>query len=1064
MNIIPISKFQEQFWYLHKLAPKSAAYNIPLVFELDKLPNIILLEKAISIIIERHDVLRSNFRWHNFSLTQIIKQSDAFMFSIELQSFNQYSSGIGVPQEVLEEVNKPFQLDNSPLLRVKIFEYQNIIFLSFVFHHIIIDIHSKIIFESELTEIYNSLLSGKTPRLNTAYKQYQEYCTFSNEWLESKEAQMLIKDWLLDLPSVNSLVNLPNDYPRPKINMLEGNRIYFKLSEHLSTRIKESSNHAVTKDFVFLLSCYTILLFKLSQQDIIVIGVPLSNRRQKEYEYTFGVFVNSLPIAIDFSLMKNFSDVIKQVRQKLLFAHRKQEIPFVSIAQSSQNRNTSHNPYFQTGFAFEPRMCLELEGVKTKSISVERSGSQLDLFLTFWEENEQYNGFWEYSTNLFKRSTIDRFHQQFLNICEDASNNLEYDIRSKNILTILDYTILNQFNNSEIFIAQNSILDLIHKQTIKYSNKTAINCGNESITFEAFAQKTDQLVYSLKERYIKPNDIIGICMDRSINMLITMHAVLKLGATFLPLDPDFPFNRICYMLEDSGAILLISDENNVNRFTDWKLETITYNSIVTPCKSPSKGVVKAKINTNSNAYMMYTSGSTGKPKGIKIHHEALLNFILSMSKIPGFSSQDTLLSTTTPSFDISILEYFLPLANGGTLILAQKQDVMDGDRLIKLIDKHNVSFFQATPERWKMLIKNRWHGNMELKALCGGERLTSNLVNELLPKVSELWNMYGPTETTIWSTCARINSAEQPITVGQPIDNTKIRIISKENIYLPVGCTGEVCIGGKGVAKGYHNRTELSSEKFVTNADKEVYYRTGDLGRIRSDLNLEIFGRMDNQIKLRGYRIEPGEIEQALCSLTEIHEAVIKIHKTDENDQRLIAFIVPNEMEKLTAKYISSILRKKVPDYMVPSIYQVESDFPKTPNGKIDRDILKYQDDKILRSIHSVNANNDQKSDHSEIEKTIQTIWEKHLNITHADIHENLFDLGGTSITMMQIASEINETFSTVVNIVEFFDKPNIKAFSAYMNNLTKTINLVPSKNIGKDKRYESGIRRKRIN
>jgi acyl carrier protein len=260
-----------------------------------------------------------------------------------------------------------------------------------------------------------------------------------------------------------------------------------------------------------------------------------------------------------------------------------------------------------------------------------------------------------------------------------------------------------------------------------------------------------------------------------------------------------------------------------------------------------------------------------------------------------------------------------------------------------------------------------------------------------------------------------------------------------------------------------HIRKNLSAEKFVTDTDKEVYYRTGDLDRIRSDLNLEIFGRIDNQIKLRGYRIEPGEIEKALCSLTEIHEAVVKIHKSDENNQRLIAFIVPIKMKQLTAKYISSILRKKVPDYMVPSIYQAESDFPKTPNGKIDRKILKYQDDKILKSIHSINTNDNKKSDHSEIEKTIQTIWEKHLNITHADIHENLFDLGGTSITMMQIASEINETYDTMLDIVEFFDKPNIKAISTYVNNRTKTIDLVQSKNIGKDKSHELGNKRKRM-
>ena len=412
------------------------------------------------------------------------------------------------------------------------------------------------------------------------------------------------------------------------------------------------------------------------------------------------------------------------------------------------------------------------------------------------------------------------------------------------------------------------------------------------------------------------------------------------------MDPSFPDDRIRYMFEDSGARVLISQSSLKDKFqsfgkisivlTDYDREKIGKKSTHKPSLT---------ITPHSLAYIIYTSGSTGKPKGVKVHHQSVVNLIESMSNVPGVKADDKLLAVVTLSFDMSVYELYVPLSKGATIVIASSQETKDGQALMDLIEKHDISMLQATPSLWNILLNSGWKGKKDLRAFCGGEALTKNMVRQILPKVSEFWNCYGPTETTVYSTCIRVTDPEAPIVIGKPINNTKIYILDKSNNQLPVGLTGEVCIGGLGVTKGYNNQPELTAEKFFTYKNGEVIYKTGDLGRFLEDGNVELFGRMDNQIKLRGFRIEPGEVESLLSHMTGVREAVVKLHKFEEGDERIVAFLNADLSFDMTSSDISNSLSQHLPAYMIPSFYQISDGFPRLPNGKINKKALVFESD-----------------------------------------------------------------------------------------------------------------------
>jgi len=489
------------------------------------------------------------------------------------------------------------------------------------------------------------------------------------------------------------------------------------------------------------------------------------------------------------------------------------------------------------------------------------------------------------------------------------------------------------------------------------------------------------------------------------------------------MDPSFPDDRLIYMFEDSGADILITQNSLKSKFVGISAEKRMIlldaeRGKIDRCDSNNPDVV---ISNQSLAYLIYTSGSTGKPKGVKVHHQAVVNFLLSMKDTPGLTGEDRLLAVTTLSFDISVLELFLPISNGAQVVMASSENIIDGHALYKLLEKYDITVMQATPATWNLMIADGWTGKKNLKALSGGEAIVPSLVKELLARVGTLWNMYGPTETTVWSTCYRITDPEAPIIVGKPINNTTVHILDKNNKELPLGVIGEVAIGGLGVTKGYHNRPELNAEKFLQLDSKGLIYKTGDLGRFLYDGNIELFGRIDNQVKLRGFRIELGEIENQLNKIPEISDAVVKLCEIEENDLRLIAFVVPDARAELSkAKIIESISRE-LPSYMHPSLFQICKELPRLPNRKVDRKALKFNQSDLLDSEIETNETL------SPMESAIYDIWCKILKHENISINDNFFDLGGDSLKAVTMISRIRSEFNVNLPLKIFLKAPRVK-------------------------------------
>lgn len=1029
-NTFPVSKFQEQFWVLNMMAPESAAYNIPLVFKADNSFDQDIFLESVNKVIERHEILRTGFEIIDGQLSQVVYSfSDKYVHLNEVE-LPTNSSEDNMPIEILEEVNKPFSMDKPPLLRLTAFKRNNSIFIVIVFHHIVIDLRSKGIFSDELSKIYNSIKSGQELELEPVKQQYKDFSSWANNWLQEDKAQKLIAQWKKELLYPTHILNLPTELERPKYSKLEGKRKYFEISPLISEQIITISKENSITPFTFLLSSYTIFLHKITGQQEIVVGVPLSNRVQEEFKNTFGAFVNSTPISIEIDDRSTIKELVGQVRKKLLLAHRKQEVPFTSIVESFDiKRSPAYNVMYQTGFTFEPPMELAIGDQQLKSIPINRSGSQLDMYLTLWEDDNTFKGFWEYSTDLYSEESIQSYIDIFENLCNKLTYSFGEPINSIVLSSKSDTLQKKVFNQTDCVIPQKTIIELFEEQVEIRPEKQALICGPSSITYLELHNKISQLSSFLLQNGYGKGQVIGVCMERSIDMVTCLLAIMKAGATYLPLDPDFPDDRLNYMLEDSAATLLLTQSELKSKFNNIKIPTKLVDKKIDELADSNEIPSTVSIAMDSFAYILYTSGSTGKPKGVKIHHEALTNFLLSMAKTPGFNDSDVLLSVTTISFDISVLELFLPLIKGGQVILAESEDMLDGAKLINLINEYNVSYFQATPGRWSLLIQNGWQGKKNFKALVGGEPLPPPLIDDLLPRVSELWNMYGPTETTVWSTCKQITNSSLPILVGKPIDNTEIIIVSDEGTELALGSIGEVLIGGKGVAKGYYNREELTKEKFITDKNGALFYKTGDRGRIRSDLELELYGRIDNQIKIRGYRVELSEIENYISKIDGVEESVVKLHSFSDLDKRLIAFLHTNNSFNSNKESILSFLRKNLPEYMVPSSYYVETQFPRTPNGKIDRKKLQVSENELR--IDDATISLQQEDGMNEIEKNIATIWQKHLNLDSIRPTDNFFDIGGTSLTLAGVVSDINKLLGKNIDMVEFFSHTTIKSISS---------------------------------
>jgi amino acid adenylation domain-containing protein len=1036
---LPVSFDQKRLWIIHQMDPNNPAYNIPFTYRLKGKLNVDIFVRSLKILFDRQAILRSSIRSVNGEPWCFIHKFENIPITLlDYRSFIPEEAELKIQNFFTRESRNIIDIENGPLFRLYLVKIRDNEFIFHItVHHLVFDGWSWGIFAGELRQIYNDLLNNREISLGSLPFQYYDIANWQKKNITEDNLRDSIIYWKTQLKDHPSEINFPFDSARNKTLSGFGGREPLKLSADLSGKIRTLSQKENSTIFMTLLAVFGLLLNKYSGDDDICIGAPTANRGNSKIEEIIGLFVNTIILRLRFDNSQSFKDLLHSTRKTTLEALAHHDLPFEKLVEMLQpERIINVNPITQILFAYQntPRPHLDLEGIIPERVLIKDTVSPFDLTFYAWENAGVIEGEIEFNSDLLEHETIIRLKDNFICLLESVIENPDQKISEIAIISENDKKKLDEFNSTEVSIPDCLAQDFFEKQVRLTPEKTAVISKSQSLTYLELDEKANKLSRHLIHLGVVPGDAVGVCIERSTEMVISVLGILKAGCYYLPLDPTFPAERLSYMFEDSGTKVLISQRSLKNKFGYFtNASFVIIDDIRSLMNTYPADKPDIKSDPQAPAYIIYTSGSTGKPKGVKVHHQAVVNLINSMSVTPGIKENDVLLAVVTMSFDMSVFELFLPLSNGATIVVVSKDEITDGRALIRLIDKYNITLLQATPSLYYILLASGWKGKRDLKALCGGEALTSNIIRQILPNVGELWNCYGPTETTVYSTCMRITDSENKVLIGKPIDNTRIYILDKNNKLLPPGVTGEVCIGGLGVAKGYINRPDLTSERFIRFDNDQVIYKTGDQGKYHKDGNIELFGRIDNQIKIRGYRIEPGEIEIMLSQFKGISEAIVKVQRFDENDDRLVAYLNVSDDFRINTRELNRRIKEKLPSYMIPSIYKIMKWFPKTSNGKTDRKALSFE----INESGSIGS--DEIKTLTPAEKIIHKIWCETLKTQDISITDNFFEVGGNSLLAISVFSKIESVFNIKLALRVFFDSPRIK-------DLAETIEITKQK------------------
>ncbi|HEX6291105.1 MAG TPA: amino acid adenylation domain-containing protein [Herpetosiphonaceae bacterium] len=1043
---IPLSLAQQGLWFIAQIAPESGAYTMPLAIRVTGALKIAALQQAINGLVRRHETLRTSFPIvDGQAIQQIAESQPVELVTHDLQALAPDEQQATVMRLAAEDAGRPFDLQNGPLVRVSVLLLSpNDSVLLVALHHLIGDGWSLRVLTRELAALYRAAITGADAELPPLPIQYADYALWQRGWLQGSVREQMIGYWQQQLAGVPPLLELPTDHPRPAVAIYRGATHTFTLPPTLAAAVHSLCQRAGVTPFMTLLAAFQTLLHRYSGQDDIVVGTPIANRTQAETEGLIGLFLNTLALRARLSGGPSFLDLLDQVRDMTLGAYAHQALPFDQVVEIVQPiRNLGYNPLFQVLFMFQniPTPPVALPGLDVELLEVDSGTSMLDLTFALMETSAGLYGVVEYSTDLFEATTIERLVQHYHTLLERLLPDPRQSIAAVPLLTPAETRQIAAWNATDAAYPETTCLHtLIEAQALRTPQAVAVIFEEAYLTYAELNARANQLAHHLRTLGVGPESRVGVSLHRSIDLIVALLGVLKAGGAYLPLDPSYPRERRHYMLADSDAAALITQEALSAEVPDLPLPVV--------CLDADRSAIERQPSTSPQgttlpdnlAYVIYTSGSTGQPKGVYVPHRAVVNFLHSMRRQPGLTERDTLLAVTTLSFDIAALEIFLPLIVGARVVLASREVATDGAQLAAAIDACGATVMQATPATWRMLLDAGWTGNSNLTILCGGEALPRELADQLASRSAALWNLYGPTETTIWSAAAQIAVGTGAVAIGPPIANTRIYLVDSRLQQVPVGVPGEIVIGGAGVARGYHRRPDLTAERFIPDpfsgtADARLY-RTGDLARYRQDGTLEFLGRIDHQIKLRGYRIELGEIEAILNRHPAIRQSVVLVREDRPGDQRLVAYVVGEQRTKEQAENpeletrnvepgtLHSALRAYVkdhlPDYMVPSAFVVLDALPLTPNGKVDRRALPAPDGTL--SAHEQTF----VGPRTPTEEVLAGIWAAVLGRAQVGVHDHFFELGGHSLLITQVMSRIQAAFQVKLPLRALFEAPTI--------------------------------------
>ena len=1010
----PLSASQEQLWFLNQLAPGSPAYNIVDLISLGSTYNPEALREAVGELVRRHETLRTVFSYSGEKPMQVILPNvDLELLEIDLSSLSEPEQEREWTRVVHEQARKPFDLSQAPLLRGTVIhrsakEHE----LLLVIHHIIADEWAMGLVQKEITRLYEDYSRGRASSLEELPIQYADFACWQRDLLQGEVLAKQLAYWKNALAGAPPVLELPADKPRPAIQSFRGAVEVFELPMNVLEPLKSLGSQEHATLFMTLLAGFMTLLYRFTGQDDVLVGTPISLRTLSETEDLIGYFLNTVILRAQFKDDPSFRSLLRQVRERALNAHAHADLPFNDlVAELAPERDLSRMPLFQVLFILHDAHGTSEVSKISRISQLETGTSKFDLTLAINETKDGLVGSIEYSTDLFESETIRRICNHFGTLLTAIGSNPDESVSNLTVLSEAERRqVLYDWNNTAAEYPKDTPLaQLVEQQVKRTPDAIAAVFGEKRLTYRELNQRANQLANELRKHGAGPDQIVGVFVERSTELIVALLAIVKTGAAYLPMDPLFPSERLGYMLEDSGTRLLVTQQGFRRELPAFAGTTILMEDDGWLANRSEDLAIP--VGPEHLAYLIYTSGSTGKPKGVQVPRGALTNFLWSMRESLQLSERDRLLAVTTISFDIAGLEIWLPLLVGAQTVIASQEDAAVGSALRGLVEQHNITFLQATPVTWRLLFEAGWPGKPDLQVVCGGEAMPPEVANLLVPAVKRVWNLYGPTETTIWSTGYEVTDTKKPILIGGPLANTQCYILDGRGQPVPVGVTGELYIAGDGLALGYLNRPELTAEKFTGDSFRgggARMYRTGDLARYQPDGNIECLGRVDHQVKIRGFRIELGEIEAALKDNPEIKQAVVIVREDIPGDKRLVAYYTASpsaepEVGTISAESLRSHLSGTLPEYMIPAAYVRLESLPLTPNGKLDRKSLPAPETDAY-------STRSYEPPQGEIEIKIAAIWSDVLKLDRVGRHDNFFSLGGHSLLAVSMIDRMRRS------------------------------------------------------
>lgn len=1021
LDAFPLSFAQQRLWFLEQLAPNNPQYNIPAALRLSGRLDVDALCRSLNAIVQRHEVLRGRFIPENGRPVQIVAPGMNLPLPIlDLRGLARAARYEQAVRLATEEARRPFSLAEGPLIRaglIRMDEDEHIALLTM--HHIVSDGWSVTVLTRELSLFYTALVKGDPAMLPDLPVQYPDFAWWQRNRLQGESIDRPLEFWRERFNGAPSVLNLPTDRPRPAMESYRGASLSFDLPPSLAGRLKGLARDHDATLFMVLLAAFRVLLHRYTGQAEICIGTPVANRERAEVQGLIGLFANTLVMRNDIVDDPTFSELLHRERSAAIDALAHQELPFEMLVERLRpQRSLSFSPIFQVMFVLQedPVRRLELPGLRCRLLEIEAGSSKFDLTLFVTVEQDRLEGSIEYNRDLFDSGTIGRMARHFHTLLEGIAGNPARPVSAYPLLAEAERRqLLDRWNDT----GRDDPLDrcvhhLFEQSAARIPDAVALAFEDECLTYRALEERANGIAHALAGQGIGPEAVVGVSLHRSPDMIAALLAILKAGAAYVPLDPQYPLERLAVMLEDARVSLLVTTERLRKVLPETRVPVFCLDRV--PARGESRTTPPDAAVTSGNlAYVLFTSGSTGRPKGIAIEHRSVSALLHWAKRVFTPDEMAGVLASTSISWDLSVFEIFATLYCGGTVVLAE-----NALQLPELPNRRRVTLINTVPSAVAELLRSHGIPDSVETINLAGEPLPAVLVDQLytVPTVKRVFDLYGPGEDTTYSTFT-LRRPSGPETIGRPINYSKTYLLDPSLQPAPIGVPGELLMGGAGLARGYFRRPEQTAERFLPDPFSQVpgarLYRTGDLARYLPDGNIGYLGRIDQQVKVRGFRIELGEIQAALSDCANVREAVATVREDAAGDRRLVAYVVPGEKPWPSVRELRESLKRGLPEYMIPSSFVLLERMPLTPNGKLDRRALPAPD----RTRPDPEAA--YVAARTSTEELLTTIWKEVLKVDRVGVLDNFFELGGHSLLATQVVSRIREALKLELPVRELF-------------------------------------------